>query len=263
MSTVGHYRRGIGWRCAAPLVVALGCLVAHRAGYRVEAHLVFFGLVCLMLWGTLAPRSPLFGQVVTHLPGEAGVLITLDDGPDPQTTPALLDILDQHQAKALFFLIGAKAARHPELVAEILRRGHSVANHSMNHPSGSFWCLSPWRMWRELRECEAVFFPHLPHALRWFRPPIGHHNLFCHAAAQALGLRMMLWDCRGYDAVDRDVPRVLQRLGESLRPGSIMLLHDAVPTSSAVLEGALVLIAQRGLQTAPVPPAQAFSATIR
>lgn len=263
MSAKSRYRRALALQGSALLAFLLICLAGLGAGYRIESHLVFFLFGCLILWGTLAPGSALFGPVVRHLTSEPGVLLTIDDGPAPQTTPALLDLLDRHQAKALFFLIGAKAVQHPELVAEILRRGHGIANHSMTHPSASFWLLGPWRMWRELRDCHAVLNPHLHEGLHWFRPPVGHHNPFCHAAAKALGLRMMLWDCRGYDAVDGDVSRVLLRLGASLRPGSIMLLHDAMPTSSAVLQGALALIAQHGLQPAQIPSAQAFSATIR
>lgn len=251
-----YYGQGILKKCLLPLTVVLACLAAAVAGHAALAAIVFFAFGCVFTWGTLAPGSRLYGPVISRLPAGEGVLITIDDGPDPDITPALLEVLDRHQAKALFFLIGALAEAQPALVTEILRRGHRIGNHSMTHPAGSFWCLGPWRMWRELAQCEAVLATHdKPTAKRWFRPPVGHHNLFCHAAAQALGMPMLMWNCRGFDTVDRSVPRVLRRLERGLKPGAIVLLHDGRSTSVAVLDGTLALIAQRGLQTAPVPQA--------
>lgn len=260
MTAPENYRRGMLKKFLVPLAVALGCWAGALAGYATLAAIIFFAFGCVLTWGTLAPGSGLFGPIIRRLPTSEGVLITIDDGPDPAITPALLEVLDRHQAKALFFLIGDRAEAQPALVAEILRRGHSIGNHSMTHPSGSFWCLGPWRIWRELAQCENVLAAHAPHEQRWFRPPVGHHNLFCHAAAKALGLRILMWSCRGFDTVDSSVPRVLRRLDRRLRPGSIVLLHDSLPTSVQVLDGTLTLITSRGLHTAAVPlPGQTHS----
>lgn len=260
MTAPENYRRGMLKKSLVPLAVALGCLAGALAGQATLAAILFFAFGCVLTWGTLAPGSSLFGPVTRRLPSSEGVLITIDDGPDPAITPALLEVLDQHQAKALFFLIGERAEAQPALVAEILRRGHRIGNHSMTHPAGTFWCLGPWRMWRELAQCETVLAAHAPHEQRWFRPPVGHHNLFCHAAAKALGLRILMWSGRGFDTVDSSVPRVLRRLDRGLKPGSIVLLHDGLPTSAEVLEGTLKRLASRGLHTAVVPlPGQADS----
>lgn len=90
----------------------------------------------------LSSSTRVLGPVITHLPvGSDGVLITIDDGPDPQTTPAMLDLLDAHGGKAVFFLIGEKARRWPELVRQIQQRGHEIGNHTEHHPAGRFWCL--------------------------------------------------------------------------------------------------------------------------
>lgn len=199
--------------------------------------------------GTLVPRCAWFGPLIATLPaGAEGVSLTIDDGPDPEHTPALLDILDQHQAKAVFFLIGERAARHPELVREIARRGHVIGNHSQTHPAATFWALGPWRMWAEISGCQQTLTQITGTAPQWFRPPVGHHNLFVAAPLRALGLKMMMWNCRGYDAVEKDAALVLRRITQDLRPGGIILLHDATLICEEVLRGTLALIKKRGLR---------------
>jgi peptidoglycan-N-acetylglucosamine deacetylase len=236
------------------LPLSLGTLSALLvwADQPVWAAVVFFGGGVVFPWGTLRPASTLFGPGTCALPKPDGVLITLDDGPDPETTPALLAVLAQAQAKAVFFVIGQKAQAHPQLITAILKEGHWIANHSLTHPAGAFWSLGPWRMWRELAATEVVLAPYrqtysrsVPH---WFRPPVGHHNPCCHAAAHVLGLRLILWNCRGYDASDTSVSRVISRLKKSLQPGAIILLHDAQPHSAVVLGQALQLVATHGLR---------------
>jgi peptidoglycan/xylan/chitin deacetylase (PgdA/CDA1 family) len=96
--------------------------------------------------GGLWPRSRWLGSNWTRLPAHAAarreIAITIDDGPDPAVTPAVLDLLDGHGAKATFFCIGTEARAHPALCREIVRRGHSVQNHSDRH-SSRFSLLGP------------------------------------------------------------------------------------------------------------------------
>jgi len=233
-----------------PALVACGLAAA---GWWVAAGVVFWGAFVVFAWGAVNPGSGLFGPLVRRLPVARAALgevwLTVDDGPDPATTPTLLDMLDAHGARAVFFLIGEKAALHPELVREVARRGHGVGNHSLTHPAGWFWALTPGAVWREVAGCQAVLGGILGVAPVWFRPPAGHHNIFVVPVIRALGLRMMVWDCRGYDAVWRDVGAVLRRIGRGLGPGSIILMHDAVPHAPAVLAGVLEMLRARGLCT--------------
>ena len=222
----------------------LACLVTGQW----HAALIVFGLTCaVMTYGTLSPTTRLFGPVTTHVPAP-GVLITIDDGPDPETTPALLDLLDHHETKAVFFLIGDRVRRWPHLAREIAARGHAIGNHSQTHPAHFFWSLGPWRMWREMAGCQQTLneVPGVPVA--WFRAPVGHYNSFTHPAASALGLRVMSWSCRGFDGTDGNVERVLKRLHRGLKPGAIVLLHEAMPASAAVLEGTLQALHAKGLK---------------
>jgi peptidoglycan/xylan/chitin deacetylase (PgdA/CDA1 family) len=232
-------------RLMLSLLPGVACLLLLSTGHWQIAAVIFCLTFLIIVIGTLIPRCTLFGPLVSTLPDDS-VCLTIDDGPDPDTTPRLLDLLDLHQAKALFFLIGDRAARHPELVREIARRGHGIGNHSQTHPAASFWFLHPQRMWAEVAGCQQTLTPILGHAPAWFRPPAGHHNLFLHPPLHALGLTMMIWNCRGFDTVESDVSLILKRIGKTMQPRSIILLHDLTPACVEVLEGTLILIRERG-----------------
>jgi peptidoglycan/xylan/chitin deacetylase (PgdA/CDA1 family) len=230
-----------------PLLI-VGWLVWQ--GWVGAAVFLFCTVLTTITIGTLVPRCALFGRMIKRLP-QAGnrVLLTIDDGPHPQHTPAILDILDRHHIKAIFFLIGDRAAEHPDLVREIVARGHEVGNHTQTHPATSFWALRPAGLWREIAGCQETLTSICPeHPPRLFRPPAGHHNMFTALVAQALGLKMMLWDARGFDGVIQNVPFVTQRIRNRLKPGSIVLIHEATPIAIEVAQSVVAMLAESGLE---------------
>lgn len=234
---------------------AVGVALALALGQLGIAGVIFGSTFVIIAIGSVVPRCALFGPMITSLPpGNPGVCLTIDDGPDPNTTPVLLDLLDEHQAKAVFFVIGERAAKHPELVREIARRGHVVGNHSQTHPAGSFWRLRPWTLWEEVAGCQQTLRNILGQAPVWFRPPVGHHNLFLASILRALGLSMMIWNCRGFDGVQREASAVLRTIEKGLRPGAVILLHEGRSISAEVLQGTLDRLSKRGLSvTLPEP----------
>lgn len=181
----------------------------------------------------LRPASQALGRVYRKVP--EGVLVTLDDGPDPHDTPQVLDLLDRYQMKAVFFMIGRKVEEHPELAREVIRRGHEIGNHTMTHPQRSFWCAGPVRTWKEIEGCQKIIEDVTGVRPKWFRAPVGHRNLFTHPIASALGLRVMGWTCRGYDAVGQDPERVVARVRRSLKDGAIVLIHESTPIAVEVV----------------------------
>jgi peptidoglycan-N-acetylglucosamine deacetylase len=208
----------------------------------------------LLLWGTLAPNARLFGPVLSRLPTqEKAVWLTIDDGPSDDT-PALLDLLDAHGAKATFFLVGERAAARPELVGEIARRGHGIGNHSHTHPQARFWALGPREMRREITSCQQVLQGITGATPVWFRAVVGHTNPFVSAPLRDLGLARVAWSARGYDAVDGDVRRVLGRIAADLAPGAIVLLHEGAPHGRSVEIVSRVLDRLRETGLRPVVP---------
>lgn len=195
----------LGWRIGLPLLLA--------------SHLVF-------VWGTLRPRSALFGPVLSRLPtSEKAAWLTIDDGPSADTA-AILDLLDVHAAKATFFVVADRAATRPGLLREILRRGHELGNHSASHPSATFWMLGPRRMAREIEGAQAALRDLAGVEPRWFRAVVGMANPFVAASLARLGLARVAWSARGYDAVTADPAKVVARIEADLAPGAIILMHE-------------------------------------
>lgn len=230
-------KSGIAWRIALVVslhaaAIALGFFCGWKWG--IAAGLAIAGAFCKAV---LDPSSQWLGKVVrnTDLPQP---LITIDDGPDRHDTPILLDLLDQFSTKAVFFVIGEKARAHPELIREIVRRGHEIGNHTLTHPAGSFWCAGPWRTFREIHGCQEIVREITGTAPRWFRAPVGHRNLFTHPIASALGMQVMGWTRRGYDAVATDPAKVLARI-LPIAAGDIVLVHEATPIAAEVIDGVL------------------------
>ena len=241
------YLRTTRWRLVARVAPMATVITLWISGFPGAALGLFLLAFCVIGYVTLSPTTRLLGPVVTRLPDDSGVLITIDDGPHPDTTHALLDLLDRYQAKAVFFVIGKRVCQWPHLVLEIARRGHTLANHSQTHPAAFFWALGPRATWHEIAGCQQSLETVLGKAPVWFRAPVGHYNLFTHPALAWLGLRLISWSCRGFDGVDQNVPRILSRLEPDLKPGAIVLLHEGLASSAAVMEGTLKMIRERGL----------------
>lgn len=209
---------------AAMHCVALALFLAARPG---AALAVLAATHALILYGTLFPCSTLFGPLQHRRDdADSGVWITIDDGPDPRTTPPLLAALERHGMRAAFFLIGERAARHPELVRAIQNAGHIIGNHSHTHPAGRFWCIGPWAARREIRRCDAVIHAITGSVPDLFRSPAGHSNPFVRLAVARAGKTLVAWSARGFDGVDTPKEKVLARLQARLTPRAIVVLHE-------------------------------------
>ena len=228
----------IGWVSGWPWGVAFQTVVS--------------GIWC---WGTFMPGSRLFGPIATRVEGKE-VLITIDDGPDPEDTPALLDLLDAHGRKAVFFVIGDKVRRFPELAREIVARGHELGNHTMTHPAASLWGAGSSRTRREIAECGRVIEEVTGTRPRWYRAPAGHRNWFTHPVLREEGLELVGWTRRGFDTVRNDVPGIVKCLTDGVKPGDILLLHEATPVAKEVMAATLEALEARSFESRATSPAR-------
>src|SRR2546430_2585543 len=161
---------------------AVGALLARprwwpwALGAVLADHLL---LTAAGLW----PRSRLLGPNWTRLPPAAGgggagaIAITIDDGPDPDVTPRVLALLEAHGARATFFCIGERVARHPGLAREIVRRGHAIENHSQRHLQ-RFSLLGPRALAREIGCAQQTIAAATGEVAQFFRAPAGLRNPF-------------------------------------------------------------------------------------
>lgn len=237
---------------ASPLVSAT--VLAHGVG--AATILAAPGLSPIVIGGLLVnhgvigaaglfPRCGWLGPNVTRLPEAVArtrvIALTFDDGPDPEVTPKVLEMLSRTGQRATFFCIGAKAEAHPDLVAEIRRSGHGIENHSHRHPN-SFALRTGRAMAREILQCQNAIERSGGGRPSFFRPPAGIQNPFLPGVLREAGLSLVSWTRRGFDTVTHDGGRVASRLiGSGLSGGEILLLHDGAPAARIGRQADVVL----------------------
>jgi peptidoglycan-N-acetylglucosamine deacetylase len=179
--------------------------------------------------GVLAPVVPAAAgalRLPRRLSVASGVALTFDDGPHPEGTPAVLELLTREQLRAAFFLVGEQVERRPELAARIAEAGHLVALHGYQHQL-------QLRMRRaeaeaDLRRGVAVIADATGGPPRWHRPPYGIYSPWGLEIAQAAELSPLLWSRWGKDWRRFTTPaRIAARAAHELAPGDVILLHDA------------------------------------
>jgi peptidoglycan/xylan/chitin deacetylase (PgdA/CDA1 family) len=160
------------------------------------------------------------------------VALTFDDGPDPASTPAFLDLLAARDARATFFLLGSMVARAPQLAAEIAAAGHEIAVHGWDH---RYTILrSPWDMASDLGRARDAVAGATGQQPRFFRPPFGVLSAGAILAARRLGLTPVLWSSWGKEWAPGATPdSVFAAVVAELSGGATILLHDSDCTSPA------------------------------
>jgi peptidoglycan/xylan/chitin deacetylase (PgdA/CDA1 family) len=214
----------------------------------------------------LTPRSRLLGPNITRLPEAAAVrrevAITIDDGPDPEVTPQVLDLLEAHGQRATFFCIAERVQAHPALAREIVARGHSIQNHTARHRH-DFSLLGPRGFRAEIERAQQMLQAVTGERPTCFRAPAGLRNPFLAPVLHRLGLVLVSWTRRGFDTRERDAATVLARLTRDLKAGDILLLHDGHAARTAggrpVILEVLPLLLERlradGLRAVTLPQA--------
>lgn len=216
---------------------------------------------------SLRPQDTWLGPNLVRLPPSRAlrgeIALTFDDGPDPEVTPRILQILERRGAKASFFCIAERARRYPRLVREICALGHRIENHSDRH--GNLFALQgPRALHRELSRAQETLAELTGRAPIYFRAPFGVRNPWVIPVLQRLDLRLVSWTRRGYDTVQRKPEWIARLLLRNLRGGDILLLHDGscardaqgCPVTIAVLERLLEEITRLDLQPVHLEPVQ-------
>jgi peptidoglycan/xylan/chitin deacetylase (PgdA/CDA1 family) len=232
----------------------------------------------------LWPRSRWLGPNWTRLPPSAAaggtsalpaafattatVAITIDDGPDPELTARVLDLLEEHGARATFFCIGERVRQQPSLARAIVARQHEIGNHSYRHLK-RFSLLGPRGIAAEIRDAQQAIADTTGEAPRFFRAPAGLRNPFLEPVLVREGLRLVSWTRRGFDTVNGNADAVFGRLTRQLQGGDILLLHDGhaartatgTPVILEVLPRLLTALATAQLSTLTLRAALARSVT--
>jgi len=198
-------------------------------------------LQSLYPYGTFTVPSPsLFGE------GRGGAVayLTFDDGPIPEVTPKVLEILDRYGVKGTFFMVGENIDKHPEVFGQVLKGGHAIANHTYNHLKG--WRCSLKDYMANVAKCREAIERHSINIkssnlkssnLKLFRPPYGKTWIWQRRALLKAGYTVYLWDILTRDYAKTRTPEaMLAQIQRETRPGSIINFHDSLKSNERMLE---------------------------
>ena len=187
--------------------------------------------------------------------------LTFDDGPTPDVTEFVLDVLAQHNIKATFFCIGNNIEKHPDIFRQVIDAGHTIANHTYNHLNG--WKAGFDSYMDNVWKCEeSITSRHIEfRGNKLFRPPYGKIKSSQARALREQGYRIIMWDVLSAD-FDRTITpeRCLQNIVRNVQSGSVIIFHDSVKAAVNMryaLPRAIEILKEKGYRfeaiTAPAP----------
>ncbi|MFK9090188.1 polysaccharide deacetylase family protein [Bacillus salipaludis] len=171
-----------------------------------------------------------FSWGITKRTNTDAIALTFDDGPNPEYTPQLLDLLKKYDVKATFFVVGSKVKSYPAIIKRMSREGHTIGIHHFEHISS--WILSPFRLKKQLLMTEQAIRECTGEKVSFYRPPWGSFNLFSLLVSKRYN--MVLWShIFGDWKAAKGINGLLEELLTATEPGSILLLHDCGETLGA------------------------------
>jgi peptidoglycan-N-acetylglucosamine deacetylase len=215
-------------------------LLVALIGYHWQHDLPFFIYpVVLLIWSLLLFRGSYYvgsqfyiKTICAAVTRQKVIAISFDDGPVPDYTPQVLQVLQEHQVPAAFFCIGKRVLEHPGLFKQVHEQGHIIGNHSYSHATW-FDLYSSTKMYADLQQMDAAMQEVLGLKPLLFRPPYGVTNPNLAKAIRKGGYIPVGWNVRSLDTVIKDNDKLLQRVVKGVRPGAVILFHD---TSKATLD---------------------------
>ena len=220
------------------VLLSLAAVVFFMNSLLAAAIAIFYIILCVA--ASFFPQSNFYLPVISH--GHTGqnlVALTFDDGPAEPTTKQILELLDKYSVKATFFVSGANALKHPEIITEIIDRGHTIGNHSFHH--NPFLMLGSYNyLYQEIFKTQEVLQKMGVQAPA-FRPPVGIISPKLPSVLNKLGMFCVTFSCRSYDAGNRYVKNISSKILKKVKADDIILLHDANPRGK---EDSAVLISE-------------------
>ncbi len=208
--------------------ITLGMAFLLSFIYPALAAIPLFLFLLLCFGAPFFPGFSFFLPVISRdSAGMESIALTFDDGPSPSSTPILLDLLDRHSLQATFFVVGEKAAKYPELIREILARGHTLGNHSWSHDY--FLMLRRQNnLQKDIHKTQEVLKA-LGIRPLVFRPPTGITGPRLEKVLTGEGLLTVTYSCRAFDRGNRNIQNLSGKILSNLQPGDIVMLHDLAP----------------------------------
>lgn len=170
------------------------------------------------------------------------ISLTFDDGPHPRQTKEILDLLDEYDIKATFFVVGVNAENYPSVLEDVIKRGHEIGNHTYSHPHIS--CMNAYTLKIELDRCESMIYGLTDYKTKLFRPPEGIVDNDVKSAVRNLDYKVILWDIDTRDWAHTPPETISENVITNVRSGDIILMHDYIGGNSPTLAAMKLFIPQ-------------------
>lgn len=232
-------------------VFALSGIIFWETGF---AWLIFIAIalayLALTAYGSFNIQANYFLTSINRGKRKS-IALTFDDGPDPETTPIILDILKEKNIRATFFVIGKKAEKHPELIRRIDEEGHIIANHSYSHHYLIAF-FSTEKLKKDLEHCASTIYEILGKTPKFFRPPFGVTNPRYARVLRDLKLDSVGWSVRSMDTKAKSKYEIINRVISKLKAKDIVLLHDNRKVTADSMEDLIEHCLQKGIKIEPL-----------
>jgi len=220
---------------------------------------IIFYVLVIILWLILTTIGSLHIRWNYHLNSlianykieDNQVAITFDDGPHPEFTPKVLELLKEHNVKASFFCIGENIEKHPELFQQIINEGHTIGNHTYSH-SNSLGFMKTSNLILEMQQTNAIIKKISGLETKLFRPPFGVTNPRIKRAVHTVKLQSIAWSIRSLDTTSKTKEQILKAICNKLTKGDVVLLHDTSDKSVEILEQLLLFLKQNKMEAVTV-----------
>jgi len=212
------------------VITLVGVLAVLRFGDPPESWIVAGVIIALALawiaWGVFNVNSSMWADTAWRSYADTkNVALTFDDGPDPEYTPKILQVLREKGVKAAFFSVGQRVIEHPEITLEVKKQGHLLGNHSDSHAMWINFSLHK-RLRREIRDTNAAIKSAAGVVPKLYRAPHGFKNPALGDVLAGEDMLAIGWQVRGFDAVSSNAVRIAERIVNGAKAGGVILLHD-------------------------------------
>ena len=214
--------------------------------------IVLVSYISLLVWGSACISSGFYVKAFCRKKTKNKILsITFDDGPDRQTTPAVLEFLKRHGLSATFFCIGKNIEGNEDIIRRLVDEGHLIGNHSFSH-SNFFDFFASAKMIKDLKKTEDMITEQSGEVTRLFRPPFGVTTPSLMKSTEILGYQVIGWSVRTFDSTIKSQSRIMKRIRKRIRPGVIILFHDNHNSLLPLLDDFIRLTKETGYRIVPL-----------
>ena len=240
----------LNFRSASIVTFILASMVFLLMDARIESLWIILPLAVIYLFllaiGSVRIRSGFYVKALCRGNTNKKIVpMTFDDGPDEIHTPRILEILENNQVRATFFIIGSKAEKQENLVRQIVSKGHVIGNHSYTH-AFFFDFFGRKKMEQDLLKAEGIIMRATGKRPLLFRPPYGVTNPVLAKVVKRLSYNVIGWSVRSFDTTIKDPDKVAHRIIKRLHPGAVVLMHDTRDVTAKALEKVILKIKEEG-----------------